>query len=231
MLFARAGWAVVAHALVAALFLLRSSATPWRDAEPWFPVYGTLIDAGCLALLWPLTRREGIGLFDLIGFERARLGRDALLALAIVPASLLCILAGVYAAGLVLYGAGSEPYLFSPLPGPATLYAGLVFPVVWGFTEQTTYNGYVLPRLRVLSGSPVLAVAAVALVWSAQHAVMPLTFDGRYMAFRLLSSVPNSLFFILVYLRLGRLVPLIAAHALLDGGSVLAGVLLGGAEA
>jgi uncharacterized protein len=30
-----------------------------------------LIDAGCLALLWRLTRREGIGLFDLVGFERA----------------------------------------------------------------------------------------------------------------------------------------------------------------
>jgi hypothetical protein len=27
------------------------------------PVYGTLIDAGCLVLLWRLTRREGIGLF------------------------------------------------------------------------------------------------------------------------------------------------------------------------
>jgi hypothetical protein len=41
------------------------------------PVYGTLIDAGCLALLWRLTRREGIRLFDLVGFARTRLVRDA----------------------------------------------------------------------------------------------------------------------------------------------------------
>jgi len=75
MLFARAACAVGAQALVAAVFALRSSPTPWHDAEPWLPVYGTLIDAGCLALLWRLTRREGIGLLDLVGFERTRLVR------------------------------------------------------------------------------------------------------------------------------------------------------------
>ena len=61
MLFARAGCTVGAQAVVAAVFALRASPTPWHDAEPWLPVYGTLIDAGCLALLWRLTRREDIG--------------------------------------------------------------------------------------------------------------------------------------------------------------------------
>ena len=72
MLFARAACAVGAQALVAAVFARRASPAPWHDAEPWMPVYGTLIDAGCLALLWGLTRREGIRLFDLVGFEQTR---------------------------------------------------------------------------------------------------------------------------------------------------------------
>jgi hypothetical protein len=46
------------------------------------------------------------------------------------------------------------------------------------------------------------------------------------MAFRLLSSVPNTVFQTLLYLRLRRLVPLAIAHALMDGASVLIGVLL-----
>src|SRR5215510_1495232 len=79
MLFARAACALGAQALVAAVFALQASPTPWHDAEPWLPVYGTLIDAGCLALLWRLTRREGIRLFDLIGFDRTRLLPDTLL--------------------------------------------------------------------------------------------------------------------------------------------------------
>ena len=69
MLFARSACAVGAQAIVAAVFALRSSPAPWHDAEPWLPVYGTLIDAGCLALLWRLTHRVGVRLFDLVGLE------------------------------------------------------------------------------------------------------------------------------------------------------------------
>jgi hypothetical protein len=226
MLFARSGLAVGAQALVAAVFALRGSATPWHDAEPWLPVYGTLIDAGCLALLWRLTRGENIRLFDLVGFERTRLGRDALLGVALVLPSLVFIFGGIYAASWVLYGTLGQPYLFGPLPLPAAIYGVLVFPLLWGLTEQMTYNGYLLPRFQVLCRSTTLAIAVVAFVWSMQHSFMPLTFDGKFMAFRLLSSVPHSIFQTVLYLRLRRLVPLAIAHALMDGASVLIGVLL-----
>jgi uncharacterized protein len=225
MLFGRAACAVGAQALVAAVFVRRGSPTPWHDAEPWLPVYGTLIDLGCLTLLWRLTRREGIRLFDLVGFERTRLGRDVLLGVLLVAPSLVFILGGVYGAGWLLYGTLTPPFLFAPLPVPAALYGVLVFPFVWGLTEQMTYNGYLLPRFQVLGGTT-LAIALVAFAWSLQHAFMPLTFDSKYMAFRLLSSVPNSLFQTLLYLRFRRLVPLALSHALMDGASVLIGVFI-----
>jgi uncharacterized protein len=226
MLFARAACAVGAQAVVAAVFAQRSSPTPWHDAEPWLPVYGTLIDAGCLALLWRLTRREGIRLFDLVGFERTRLVRDALLGLALVPACLMFILGGVYAASWLVYGSLRPPYLSGPLPWPAALYGVLIWPFIWGLTEQMTYNGYLLPRFQVLCRSPNLAIAIVAFVWSLQHAFMPLTFDARFMAFRLLSPVPESIFITFLYLRLRRLVPLAISHALMDGATVVIGALL-----
>lgn len=226
MLFARTACAVGAQALVAAVFALRASPTPWHDAEPWLPVYGTLIDAGCLALLWRLTRCEGIGLFDLAGFERARLARDVLLAFALIPASLVFILGGIYAAGWLVYGTLTPPYLYGPLPLPAALYGVLVWPFIWGMTEQMTYNGYLVPRFKVLCRRTSLAVAPVAFAWSLQHAFMPLTFDPKYMLFRLLSPVPFSVVQTLVYLRFRRLVPLAIAHGLMDGAGVLIGVLL-----
>src|SRR5262245_7864145 len=173
MLFARAALAVVAQGLVAGVFALRGSPTPWHDAEPWFPVYATLIDAGCLTLLWRLTRREGIHLFDLVSFDRTRLLRDVLLGLALIPPSLVFIFGGVYAAGWVLYGTLTPPYLFDSLPLPAALYGVLVFPVIWGLTEQMAYNGYLVPRFQVLSGSTTLAVAVVGFAWAFQHAFMP----------------------------------------------------------
>jgi CAAX amino terminal protease family. len=91
-----------------------------------------------------------------------------------------------------------------------------------------TYYGYLVSRFQVLCRSTSRAVACVALVWSFQHVVMPLTFDAKFMAFRLLSPVPFSVFQTLLYLRLRRLVPFAVVHALLDGTSVLIGVLLAG---
>jgi len=226
MLFARSIYAVAAQAFVAAIFALRSSPTPWHDSESWLPVYGALIDAGCLALLWQLTRRERIRLFDLVGFDRARLVRDVLLGFALIPVSLVFILGGVYSAGWIVYGTLTPPYLYGPLPLPAALYGVLVWPFLWGLTEQMTYNGYLAPRFRVLSRSMSQAVAWVALAWSFQHVVMPLTFDSKFMVFRLLSPVPFSVFQILLYLRLRRLVPFALAHALMDGAGVVIGVLL-----
>jgi Type II CAAX prenyl endopeptidase Rce1-like len=226
MLFTRGACAVGAQALVAGVFALRSSPTPWHDAEPWFPVYGTLIDAGCLAMLWRLTRREGIGVFDLVGFERSRLLRDVLLGLVLIVPSLLFILGGIYGASWLLYGTPGQPYLFGQLPLPAALYGVLVFPFVWGLTEQATYNGYLLPRFQTHFRSTAPAIAVVAFAWAGQHAFMPLTFDPRFMVFRLLSAVPNTVLQTILYLRLRRVVPLAIAHALLDGTSVFIGVLL-----
>jgi hypothetical protein len=227
MLFARAALAVGAQAVAAAALLLGASPNPWHDAEPWFPVYATLIDAGCLTLLWRFTRREGIGLFDLVGFERSRLVGDVLLGLALIPASLVFIFGGTYAAGWIVYGAVQQPYFLGGLPLWASLYGVLVFPFLWGLTEQMTYNGYLLPRFQVLSRSTSAAVAVVAFVWAMQHSFMPLTFDAKFMEYRLLASIPNALFDTLLYLRLRRVVPFAVAHALMDGATVLIPLLRG----
>jgi hypothetical protein len=56
---------------------------------------------------------------------------------------------------------------------------------------------------------------------------MPLTFDTKFMTYRLLASVPNSLFETILYLRLRRVLPLAVAHALMDGATVLIPLLSG----
>lgn len=225
MLAARSVLAVAAQALVAALLAARGSADPWREAAGWLPVYGSLIDAGCILLLWLLARREGIGLVDLIGFERRRLVRDLLLGLALIPPCLVFIFAGILASSLFVYGDLSAPQIYAPLPLWASLYAVLVWPLIWGLTEQATYNGYTLPRLQALSGNTALAVAAVAFFWSFQHAVMPLTLDADFMLYRALAPVFHSTFAALVYLRMRRILPLATAHWLMDGGSAFSSLL------
>ena len=161
----------------------------------------------------------------MIGFDRQRLGRDFLFGLVLIPPSLLFIYAGIIASSLLVYGNLDAPQIFEPLPLLPTLYAVLIFPLVWGVTEQTTYNGYLLPRFQVLSGSTGFAVAAVAFSWSFQHVVMPLTFDADFMVYRLLSPIAFSTFVTLVYLRVRRILPLATAHWLMDGGATFVGTL------
>ncbi|MCG8273988.1 CPBP family glutamic-type intramembrane protease [Aquamicrobium sp. NLF2-7] len=180
-----------------------------------------MIDLGCLGLLLWFVRREGISLIDLIGFDRHRIARDLILGLALIPACLIFIFGGVALSSWLIYGTMSGPQFSEPLPLAATLYALLVWPLIWGFTEQMTYNGYLLPRLKVLSGKTTVAIVTVAFFWSVQHAFMPLTLDAEFMLHRSVSSIPNSLFMIFVYLRLRRLLPLAVAHWLMDGASVL----------
>ena len=75
-LLARSVFSLLAQALAAGVFALRSVPDPWVAAAPWFPVYGTLVDVGCLTALWWLTRREGIALFDLVSVDRSRWRRE-----------------------------------------------------------------------------------------------------------------------------------------------------------
>ena len=116
--------------------------------------------------------------------------------------------------------------MFQPLPLAPAIYGVLVFPAIWGLTEQMTYNGYLLPRFQVLSGHTGVAVALVSFAWSFQHALLPLTFDPAFMLYRALAPIPFSAFITLVYLRVRRLLPFVIAHWLMDAGDVLVAVLL-----
>lgn len=226
ILFARSIFSFLAQGLVAGVYALRSAPAPWLAAARWFPVYATLIDAGCLVLLWWFTRSEGIALRDLIGFDRRRWRRDVLLGFGLIPISLAFIYAGISISSFVVFGTTQAPTLFQPIPLRPAIYAVLVFPLVWGFTEEMTYNGYLAPRIQVLSGSTAVAVALVVVPWSFQHALQPLTFDPGFMLYRALAPIPFATFNTLVYLRVRRLLPFAIAHWLMNGGDVFVTVLV-----
>jgi len=143
------------------------------------------------------------------------------LGVALIPVSLVFIFAGTFAAGWIVYGTARSAYFLGGLPLPAALYGVVIWPFIWGLTEQMTYNGNLLPRFQVLSRSTGGAVSVVAFVWALQHVFMPLTFDRKFMAFRLLASIPFSIFETVLYLRLRRVIPFALAHALMDGATVL----------
>ncbi len=226
VLFARSILAVVLHLLLAAWFSAQGHVDPMAAAAPWYIVYGSLIDVCCLVLLWRLTRQEGIGLRDLVGFQRKKLWRDVLfgVALMVLFGGIAFLLSG-FVLGPIIYGAELPPLPMSPLPLWAAIYALLVWPLLWSVTEDMVYLGYSLPRLEAWFGKRWLAVLIMSGVFGLQHAALPII-DGQWAVYRFVVPFVLGIGWAVIYLKIRRLAPFFLAHWMGNFMSVLFLVLL-----
>jgi len=212
---------VVAQGMVACIYVLRGHPSPWNAAAPWWTVYGTLVDAGCLALMVKFTRLEGICLRDLVGQMRLRRGHDILLGIAFFVVFMQFFsIPGLLASKLVF---GTTHPAFYPgllaerrLPYWAVIYSFSLWWLIWSPTEEMTYNGYALPRIRALTGSRTLSVLLVGFCFALQHSFIPFILDWKYVVWRFLFFLPGVLIASLIYLWIRRLAPLILAHWPMD---------------
>lgn len=216
---ARTVLSFLAQGLTALVLWAQGHAEPFVGAQAWFTVHGTLVDVGSLALLVWYLRREGLGLTDLF---RARVGPSLGRSLLQVPLILLVVGAVGFSAGaltgLVTMGTAFPPPPVSPLPLWAGLYSTLVWPLIWGFTEQMTYDGYCAPRAAALGRGRWL-LAIVAFGWAAQHLALPFQWDAAFLACRFFPSLAVALTCMAIYLRTRNLLPLALAHWIIDAGT------------
>ena len=221
--------------LLALVFLAQHRPAPFRTAGQWWPIYANLGDMGCLLGMKYFTRKEGIRLRDLIGPIHLRWGRDLFLGLGILVISWPCAMAGSYLAQTLVYGSlAKTPVAFilqlHALPVWATVYSLTVWWVIQSATEEMTYQGYVLPRLEALTGHTWIAFSIVLFWFSVQHCMLPFIPDWRFVAYRSLMMAPILVFWMVVYLRIRRLSPLILAHWPMDlGVAIMTGTSLGAA--
>ncbi|MGA8343146.1 MAG: CPBP family glutamic-type intramembrane protease [Candidatus Sulfotelmatobacter sp.] len=125
----------------------------------------------------------------------------------------------------LIYGSTHPPTFAGMLSARALPLWGVAYSLsawwlVWSPTEEMTYNGYALPRIEVLSGGRWKAVAIVGFWWALQHSFLPFILDWQYVAGRFFAFLPGVVAFMLIYLRLRRLPPLILAHWAMDISAV-----------
>jgi hypothetical protein len=224
MTTARTGLILFVQTAVATAFLIRGNPAPWRAQAPWWTVYASLVDVGCLLLLWRQTKHEGIRFVDLFGIERSRLGREALWGLLYLGALFPVLAGGTKLASWLVYGTTQlVPAMLAPgllserdLPHWAIVYSLSVFWLVWSPTEEVIYQAYCAARLQALTGSTCATVMLVGFWWAFQHSVFPLVFDWRLVVFRFLQFLPLVVIFQLIYLRTRRLPRMIMMHWPMD---------------
>jgi uncharacterized protein len=231
MLFARPVLLLATQGLALLLFIQLKVPNASVAIRNWSTVFGTLVDFGCLGLLFWLTRREGIRVTDLVGFVKSKLKTDIPLGLGIfIVVFPVTIFGGGMLAMLICYGTINpvfpEGTFIRTLPLLALLYSRILWWPIWSATEEMTYNGYALPRLYAMTKSPWLSVVIVSFFFSIQHSFLSLA-GFRYGVYMFLTFIPLTLAMTLIYLRIRRLTPLIIGHWMMDLFSVLFMVQLG----
>jgi len=221
LLTGRSVLVIAAQAFVVFLYWLRLHTWSWKAGAPWWSVYGTLVDIGCLGLMAVYTRKEGIRIRDLIGRPRLRRGRDILLGLGCFLLVFPFFGCAAPVASRLVYGS-FQPQLYPgllagrALPFWAIVYSLSAWWLLWSPTEEMAYQGYVLPRIEALARSRWIAISIVGFWWALQHSFLPLILDWKYVVWRFLAFLPGVVVFMLIYLKLRRLPPLILAHWPMD---------------
>jgi len=157
---------------------------------------------------------------DLIGRIRLRWGHDLFLGAGILCLAFPFFIPAARVASWLVYG-GLQPLAFPGLdtgrvlPLWAIVYTFGIWLLIWSPTEEVTYQGYVLPRIEVLS-QRWIAVSIVSFWWALQHVFLPFILDWKYVAWRFLAFLPSMIVLTLLYLRIRRLPPFFVAHWSMD---------------
>jgi hypothetical protein len=198
------------------------------DAAGWWMVYGALIELGTLGVILWLLRRDGGSYRGLLG-PPTTAWQVALGAAGVLAASVPAV---VFSGELTtaVYGDGAIPPMFAvvDLPPLASAFSVLVVPLLAELAEPVAYLGVVLPRLERRLGRSWLAATIVVAVWAGEHACYPLLASGGgldlgFAAYRVGSVLPFLAAWTAAYYALGRrLLPIMAARWVLNGGTALA---------
>ena len=226
LVFTRFVLAVVLQLSVTGIYFLQNDPTPLQSAGHWFTIYGSLIDLGCLFLIATLIRKEGKTLLDLVHMDKKHIVKGVLIGLVYTLLFMPISVIGLSLSHLLVYGTPNPPQLMGGVPLWGAIYSVTVFPVLWGFSEQITYQGYSLPRLENYFGNKWLAIALVSFGWMFQHTALPLMLDWKYVIYRMVSFFPLTIVMPLIFLRTKRLLPFIIAHWAMDTTAAVMGTLL-----
>jgi len=218
MLVSRTLLFVLFQALIAAVLALLGTPSAWRASAGWWLHVAALANVASILLLAHVFRLEGIRLRDVYAFDRQHMLGDILVTLGLLAISgVLSFFPNQWVGGL-LFGDPEAPtrILFPALPLWAALLT-LLFPITIAFAELPTYFAYVMPRLKVLTGRWWIAVLLAGFWLSAQHCTLPLVFDWRFIAWRLLMFLLFALFVAAALAWRPRLLPyLMIGHFLID---------------
>ncbi len=208
--------------------------TPQLSALYFIPV-----NVLCLWLLRRALHVRGSSLQRLADYERGRLGRDVLLGLLWLMVLFVPFAIAINVTMLIMFGpAGmlaAYETVFAPDPAASVAFApwfawasailvAVAFPLTNALTEELIYRGHAQGGLLRAGRPAAVAVLVPAVAFGLQHILLAPSAAGMIVyavAFFSWGAVAG-----VIYLRRGRLMPLIVAHLITNGLTSLAPLVL-----
>lgn len=189
--------------------------TAWAQAANHsYVVVSIAADLPCFLLLAWAMRREGGKLRDL--FRDSPQARWRKVAQGLMVFAIMAVPFGVLPMFTTwLVGAPPYPAGLTTPPLWVAAWTVLIFPFTTATAEELVYRAYALPRLSAALGTTV-SVCTSAIGFGATHMLIPPLGTPETLLARFLTLALIGVMLELIYLRTGRIVPLIIGHLLID---------------
>ena len=218
--------ALAAQGLTSLIFLAAGDSTPWQAAGEWWIVYATIIDLGCLLAIGFFTRKEGIRIRDLVSYDKSKVKKDIGLGFLFYVIFGAISFGSIALLGFIIYRVFPAPTSITKIHWGGLIYAFSIFPIVWAFTEQITYNGYLFPRLEAITKKTWKAYLIVVPFFTIQHIALPLILQSQALIYGAIWTLPLVLVIVFAYIKTRRLLPLIIAHYLIEVFALVSALFL-----
>ena len=171
-----------------------------------------------LADLQIVSAYNDMDLPQLINYKKGQTDRKK--AVPLIIGFVLLGMGGMYLAGLLCYGTIMPKVslqLMAPVPLILVLINIIALPITTTLAEDGLYLGCGVGQIE----NKYAAVIIPALLYAAQHCIIPLIADPVYMLYRFLSFLPLTFLFCIYYRRKKDPVPIMISHFILDLATAL----------
>lgn len=201
------------------VFAICNVQSPWQQSANWWPFVVIITNLVCVLLIHILLKREKKSFCDFFIFIKGKVIKDYLMMSGLLIISFPFAYLPNTVLGNILFGNYMEAInlFYRPLPLWAAWTALILFPITMSLGELTTYYGYVMPRLEIITRNKWLSLTLPAIMLSFQHITLPLLFDVRFIIWRLLMFLPFAFIIGLIFKWRPRLFPyILIGHFFID---------------
>jgi len=190
--------------------------TPIESLSKWWSCVVVAVNIVTLAILLIVCKSGGITYKQLIGYEKGKTSFNQIILMIFVI--FVVGMGGMFLAGFLCYQ--KFPYMavmmIEPIPIGLAVFNCFLLPITTTLAEDGLYLGAGVNQIK----NKWLAIIVPSFFYAFQHSFIPVIFEWRYIAYRLLSFLPLAVLMCVIYYKKRNPLPLMIGHFVINLATV-----------